>query len=53
MEVKNKNKKEHECDKAVDNLINCFANVDKSLSQHNCLREINSFVKCKKDSEKK
>ena len=53
MEVEIKNQKVHECEKAVDNLINCFANIDKSLSQHNCLTEINSFVNCKKENEKK
>jgi len=53
MEVEFKNKEEYECEKAVDNLINCFASVDKSLSQHNCLKEITSFANCKKESEKK
>ena len=53
MEVEIKNQKVHECEKAVDNLINCFANIDKILSQHNCLTEINSFVNCKKDNKKK
>ena len=47
MEVEIKKQKVPECEKFVDNLINCFTNIDKRLSQHNCLTEINLYVNCK------
>ena len=43
----------NECKKTFNNLIECFANIDKSSVEHTCLKEISLYAECNKIKVKK